>query len=245
MVESLPPGEPIRVVCWLWKPERQYRSQFRGTHVNIFARMVSRHLSIPHEIVCVTDIPEGIDESLVRIIPLWPAPDIGRHNPHLPNCYRRLRAYSPEMREIIGPRFISMDLDCLIMRDITPILSRPEDFVIWGATAKNTLYNGSMWMMTAGARAHVWEKFEPRKSPEITRGLRMVGSDQAWVSHILGPGEAMFTQDDGVYSFRNHIRPANGKVPKDARIVFFHGGGGDPWDGGMQRRFPWIAEHYR
>ena len=236
----------MRVVCWLWPPARKYRSQFCAQHVNTFRNMVERHYHDPHEVVCITNMPEGIDER-VRIVPLWddyasvPSP----HGGLSPACYRRLKAFSPEMKEIIGPRFVSMDLDVCIVDDITPLLRREEDFVIWGSVLRTTPYNGSMWMMDAGARAQVWTDFDPNISPVQTRKAGFHGSDQAWMCYKLGTGEAQWTpESDGVYAFRSDIKRQRYKLPEDARIVFFQGHN-DPWAPHSQKWAPWILDHYR
>lgn len=236
----------IQVVCWLWRPTTpKYRSAFKAEHVNIFRNMIERHLHVPHEVVCITDMPKGIDER-VRIIPLWddhvsvPSP----HGGFSPSCYRRLKAFSPEMAEVIGPRFISMDLDVVIVDDITGLLTREEDFIIWGSVLRTTPYNGSMWMMNAGARKRVWEEFDPNVSPVLTRKAGYHGSDQAWMSYCLGKGETQWTpESDGVYAFRSDLKKRRYVLPDDAKIVFFQGHN-DPWDEFSHKVAPWIKDHY-
>lgn len=236
----------IHVVCWLWPPKKNYRSQFNASHVNIFRSMIERHLPLEHEVVCITNMPKGIDPR-VRIIPLWDthAELLSPHGGISPACYRRLRAFSPEMAELIGPRFISFDLDVVIVRDITPIVTRPEDFLIWGSTLRRTPYNGSMWMMNAGARKQVFEQFDPLTSPQKTLKAGFHGSDQAWISFVLGSTEATWTpQKDGVYSFRTDVANRRYRLPDDARIVFFQGHH-DPQSRFDNSRAPWIKEHYK
>lgn len=235
----------FKVICWKWKPEKAYRSLFEGVHVNILRNMVARNFKRPHEFICITDDATGIDPA-IRIIPLWadfaevPSP----HGAGNPACYRRLKAFSREAAEIIGPRFVSLDLDCVIVADMIPVWDRPDDFVIWGDTALRTPYNGSMFMLTAGARAKVWETFHPVRSPLHGRRLNYVGSDQAWIAACLGPREKKWGQLDGVYSYRNEIRPRGGILPKDARVVFFHGKH-DPWDAPIYDHLKWVRDHYR
>lgn len=235
----------LDVICWKWKPAGQYRSTFGPETVNTLRRMVARHYSKPHRFSCITDDPHGIDPD-VRIIPLWddlakvPSPYGAGH----PSCYRRLKAFSTEAANIIGPRFVSLDLDCVITGDMSPVWDRPDDFVIWGDTARGTPYNGSMFLMTAGARRQVWEKFDQVQSPKLGRMMNYIGSDQAWIGACLGPNEKKWTRRDGVYSYRNEIRNRGGGIPIDARIVFFHGAF-DPWMPQIQSRHPWVLRHYR
>lgn len=235
----------LQVICWRWTPHAQYRSKFSASHINTLAKMVQRHLHMPYGFTCITDNWKGLDSG-INVIPLWK--DLGElRNPHgelNPSCYRRLKAFSGEMASLIGPRFVSIDLDCVIVDDITPVLSRKEEFIIWGDQLKTTPYNGSMWMMDAGARSQVWTKFDPVESPKATLKAHLLGSDQAWISHVLGPNEATWTAKDGVMSYRKDIRRAHGALPDGARIVFFQGNV-DPWSPVAKRFCPWIEEHYR
>lgn len=232
----------LDIVTWLWRGNPQYHSQFTAEHVNILGRMLGRNMRMPFRLSCITDMPEGIDSS-IRIIPLWPSPNIETH-PGRPNCFRRLKMFSHEMHDLIGPRFASMDLDCVITSEVTPIFQRQEDFIMWGDTARNTSYNGSLVLMNAGARAQVWSQFDPRKAKAAISAAQIVGSDQAWISLVLGPDEKKFGLRDGVYSYRQHILRLNlTQLPGDCRIVFFHGRE-DP-DHPRPQTNAWVREHYR
>lgn len=234
----------FEIVTFKWKPPRHYRSKFGPETVNTMRSMLERHCPKPHRLTCITDDPDGIDPR-VRIVPLW-GDHAGVRNPcgaHNPSCYRRLKLFSKEAREIIGERFAVMDLDTVIVGDMSPIFDRTEDFLIWGDTHPTTWYNGSLWILTAGARAHVWEEFDPADSPRQSRRAGHFGSDQGWISYRLGPNETILRKEDGVYSYRNHIQPNGGVLPENARIVMFHGKH-DPWHPCSQQ-VPWVREHYR
>ena len=236
---------PLSVVCWRWAPRPGYHSLFAPRTVNVLRQMVARHYPDPHRFICVTDDPVGIDPE-VTIVPAWndfaavPSP---HHGANKPSCYRRLRAFAPDIAGVLGPRFVSLDLDCVIVGDLRPVWQRPEPFVIWGHTHRRTAYNGSMLLLTAGARRQVWDRFDPVTSPALAHAAGNFGSDQAWISHCLGPAEPMWTTADGVYSYRLDIQRAGGRLPVNARIVFFHGPV-DPWspDAGRLR---WVREHYQ
>lgn len=233
----------LTVVCWKWRAPARYRSQFTATHVNVLQRMVARHLRMPHRFLCITDDPAGI---ACETLPLWSEPSVAGIPPERPNCYRRLRLFARDAAALVGERYLSLDLDTVICGDITPLVDRAEDFVIWGDTAPGTPYNGSMLLLRTGTRPQVWEQFDPTRSPAAGRRLGYIGSDQAWIGACLGPREARWTAADGVYSFRNQIQAprGNGRLPVGARIVFFHGQH-DPWDPTVQRKYPWISEHWQ
>lgn len=236
----------IRVVCWLWRDEGyRFNHLFRygPDHVNRLRNMVRRHLTLDHEFVCITDDPSGIGPG-IRIVPLW---DDLRE---MGGCYLRLKAFSEEMSGVIGPRFVSIDLDCVVTGSLDPLFRRTEDFVIWSNGFGKTPYCGSMFMMTAGARKEVWEEFDPASSPHSGKSLGYVGTDQAWISARL-PGEATWTPRDGVLS-RYHVGIRHPKekpamrpcLPDGARIVFMHGAV-DPSQRGLWKRHAWISKHWR
>jgi hypothetical protein len=158
--------------------------------------------------------------------------------------------FAPEAAQWFGDRFVSLDLDCVIVGDLRSVWDKPDDFVIWGDTSPHTRYNASMIMMTAGSRPKVWTTFDPTRSPRQSREAGQFGSDQGWISTCLGHGERKFTTRDGVFSFRNHVNrdhvfnpSARGQLPPGARVVFFHGQI-DPWVREVQERYPWIRRHY-
>ena len=228
----------ITVICWKWH-QRKYRSRFTHQHVRTLKNMVGRNLNLEHRFVCVTDDARGMED--IETIPLWDYPEVKLPRGK-PNCYRRLRVFAPDASEWLGNRILSIDLDTVITGDITPLIDIPDEFKIWGDTAKNTHYNGGFWLMDAGARARVWDEFTP-DAPNITRARKMVGSDQAWISYVLGPNESKWSTADGVYSFRNHMSSGKEPLPSDARVVFFHGQF-DPWDKNVQRDNLWIKDYY-
>lgn len=238
----------LDIVCWKWRPlVPNYRSKFVAHHVNVLRAMVARHYQGPHRFNCITDDPKGIDPR-VRIIPLWPdhAKMQSPHGLHNPACYRRLRVFARDAADLIGPRFVSMDLDCVVTGDLAPLFDRTEDFVMWEGTAGKNHFNGSMFMMTAGARPQVWETFDPAASPRAATLAGFVGSDQAHICNMLPAGtEARWTRADGVYSWRNDLRFKRGAMPDDLRLCFMHGISGDPWSPRLQERAPWVKDHWR
>lgn len=236
----------FKVVAWLWSDENyRWNDRFRygAHHVNVLKNSVARNLAMPHEFVCITDNPEGLDSD-IRVVPLW---DDLRY---MGGCYNRLKAFSPEMADIIGERFVWMDVDCVVTGQLDPLFNRPEDFVIWSNNYGRMAYCGSMVMMTAGARSEVWADFDPVESPAIAKANKLVGTDQAWIETRI-PGEATWTSENGVLSRKDVMkgsklpgRVKGGELPEGTRVVFFHG----PWDPSqeaLQTALPWIRDHWR
>lgn len=235
----------LDIVTFKWKPAHSYRSSFTAEAVNVLAAMVRRNFRGAYRFSCITDDPAGLDPE-IRPLPMFEehASLVSTHGRQNPSCYRRLKLFSPEARELIGPRILSLDLDAVITGDVTGLWTRPDDFIAWEGTAGKNPYNGSMMMLTAGARPAVWADFNPARSPALARQAGFIGSDQAWIAYRLGSGEARWTRSDGVFSWRMHLRLKGGKLPPGARIVFFHGHA-DPWQATTQSRAPWICDHWR
>lgn len=221
---------PLTIVFWLWRGHQGSATRYVPEHANIAARMVHRNLTLKHRIVLLTDHLQADYDPLLEVVPLW---DDWRElkNPFWrsegPQCYVRLKAFSREAREILGERFVSIDLDCVVVSNLDPLFDRSEDFLIYHRPEmreqdRAMVYQGSMWMMRAGAREQVWTDFHGLKSIEAAR--EWIGTDQAWIRHRLGPDEPGWTDKDGVYGW--HWIAADRRwlnaPPPNARIIFFN-----------------------
>lgn len=234
----------LTVVTFKWRPETG-PPKFASEHVNVLARMVRRNYHHPHRFVCITDDPAGLEHP-VEAVELWGdhAQLRNPHGPAYPSCYRRLKLFSPEMAELLGERFVCLDLDVVVTGDLTPLWHRPEDFVILRGTSPGNHYNGGMMLMTAGVRAQVWSDFDPRRSPILALRRRQFGSDQGWIGCKLGAGEATWGKAEGVYSWVPHLKRGARDLPDNARLVMFNGKRDNPWDADPQQQ-RWVREHWR
>lgn len=229
----------LTCLSWLWA-QPGGRTEYTAERVNIWADMIDRHLSLDHEIACVTDMPEGLDPRIRVIAPPCEFADVriptwsDARAPGLPQCLRRIAMFRPDAADVFGAgRFVSMDLDCVISGPLDPLFDRPEDFVMYRGTTAERPYNGSMVMMTAGCRPRVYTEFTPEGAAEA--GRRYLGSDQAWISHILGWGEATWDARDGVHAWGSRWNAG------EARVTFFLSAR-KPWD---MPENDWFELHYR
>lgn len=223
----------LTFVCFFWE-----RSQsgfklpsvcdYTKDHVYKLKRAIERYYPHPHRFLCITnDFIEGVD-----CLPLW---DKCRF---LGGCYNRLFVFDKSMRDFIGERFVCIDLDCVIVGDLSPLFNSDIDFKIhkYSGDKKEQLYNGSLFMMNAGARQQVWDTFHPEGSPElIAANKEIIGTDQAWVRLALGRNEETWGNDDGVYEERK----IGEDLPENAKIVFFSGKR-DP----SQSKKQWVLENW-
>lgn len=226
----------LSVVAWKWRGTRAYTSQ----QVNVLARAFAANLTVPHEFVCVTDDPRGLASS-IRPVKL-PTFNHLKVRPGFPSCYVRLHAFDPAFAEQLGRRILMTDIDAVITGNLDHLVKRDEDFVIWENTGKpgRIHYQGGLMLMDAGARPQVWESFRGEESRDLTASLGLVGSDQAWITHCLYPGEATWTYEDGL-AYREDCK--GGKPPPWACMVQITGRL-KPWAPGFKFHWPGVHAHW-
>lgn len=221
----------LTILTWWWR-QPGGRTAYEPVHIAIWADMVRRHLRQPHQLAVVTHEPitlPGIkiirppkEFEEVRI-PSWPE--------FRPQCLRRLAMFRPDAAQWFGERFVCMDLDCVIGGPLDPVFECDNDFRIFKGTAPGRPYNGSMMLLRAGARPQVYDRFTPAGAVEA--GQSFVGSDQAWISRVLGPNEAVWDERDGVGWWQGG---------KQLPLLFFPGRI-KPWDViGTDKH---VERHYR
>lgn len=229
-------GERLQIVLWKWRDPRKRHILFdySAEAVNRKRDELRRFLDMPYDLVCITDDAAGL-ASDIRILPLWSE---GRA---LGGCWCRLKAFAPEMRELIGPRFAWIDLDSIVVGPLAPVLQRREPALFYRSdSVPGTPYNGSLLLMDAGARAEVWRRFDPATSPARARAAGYEGSDQSWIAYVLGEREPVWTREDGVLHFALDCVP---DLPAHGRIVFFPGVH-KPHMARTREHAPWIDRYY-
>jgi hypothetical protein len=93
--------------------------------------MVNRNFQGSHRFVRYTDDKDGIDSSLIDARDLWDDyKDLAEFPRSTPSALRRLKMYARDAADWLGDRIFMVDLDIVITDDLTPVLDRPEDFVI-------------------------------------------------------------------------------------------------------------------
>lgn len=209
-------------------------------HVNTLQRMVARHLPEKHRFICVADSSKGFSPAVEVVITPPEALKVARfktpEGARFPSCYRRLWTFS-EAAKALGERVLMIDVDLVVLRDLTPIFDRTEDFVgwrpfrDWGAQLR---FGGGIYLLTPGTRTHVWDDFNGEESIRKARSKGFRGSDQAWISYKLGATEKYFGRESGIYSIRD-MRGTEHMPPSDARLVQFNGPV-KPWES----KLPWV-----
>jgi hypothetical protein len=236
----------LAVVCFLWHdPKSKWRDVFwyGPEHVVVLRNMAARHLTIPHRFLCVTDRPELLPAD-IETVPL----DTSLITPS--ERYAKLMIWRPDAAELFGAeRILAFDLDVVITGNIDHLVEHDHPVALWAnprfpqQPIRRSRYNTSLVYLRAGARPDVWEQFDIHTSPDAVRATGVCGTDQGWVSMVLGDTAHGFGCEAGIYSFRIHVQRL-GRLPQDARLVSFHGNI-SPHLRTIQEAHPWVRKHYR
>lgn len=232
----------LTVVLWKWG------KKFGVAHVAKMRHMLSRHLSMPHRIVCITDrpkeLPTGIEPaSMPKTLP-WDVKGL-----------RRMWLYSSEAGKL-GDRLLQLDLDMILTDSIDPIVDRSEPFVIWKSDSNfkdKWAYNASVMLITPGSQEPLWQRYmaDPWKifkEADADGWNSKVCSDQAIACYLLKDQDVpVWTEADGIRAYRVFAGKHGDRgqvLPDGTRIVSFHGPR-DPSQPELQAKSPWILEHWR
>jgi len=233
----------LAVVCFLWcDGSRDYRPK----HVDVLASMVRRHLPVPHEFVCFTD--QSGFSSDVRALPLPDAAHAAARmatpeGAQFPSSYRRLWLFSREATEI-ADRVLLLDIDCVIPRDLSPLLEIDADFVGWRpnyAWGTERRFGGGTWLLRTGTHTEVWDDFGA-DGIKAARAAGFRGSDQAWISYKLAACAPAWPRSVGIYQSQDMRASGYRTLPPDARIVHFNG---HPKAWELAGRIEWIRRHWQ
>lgn len=216
----------ITVVTFLWRKTGDTQ-RYGAHHVNVLYRAFAERLRAPHRVVCVAVDRAGLDPAISHVRMTQELVDGSNRR------FLKLMLFRRDAATIFGgERLLYADLDITSVGDLTPLVERDDDFVIWQDPLRQRglpyRYNSSLILMNAGCRAKVYETFDLGKSPTATRAGNLIGSDQAWIGGVLGPDEAVWTQADGVLGFKHDLGgkindPQSGrKWPAHARLIVSH-----------------------
>ena len=243
----------LTVACYFWiDPARNRSYQITPDDVRAWDRMIAKHLTLSHRRVCITHRPDLID--FMETVPL----DCTKHVPG--TCTVKLMTWRPDIGRILGERICVMDVDCVVTGNLDDLFDRHEDVVLWKNPnyedgGRRGFYQGSMQLLTAGARPFLWSDFDPNVTPTWLN-RRFGGAEQCWISERLNTSypeagwdwtEAHWTEADGVYGAGRLFNGQMGEgvqteLPENARIVFTPGDR-SPSQPEVQQVHPWMREH--
>jgi hypothetical protein len=204
----------MRFVTFLWRGRGFWTrtATYGPEHVKRLASMLARHGG--HCLSCIHDGSFG------SMPGNWDMIRMPEHVAGLPDYLPKLWAWSPELHDWIGERFVSIDLDVVVLGDVAPLLAGPERVRLWDS-AKGEPYNTSLFVVQPGAGQEVWSTYTPERLAAVRAAAPRWTGDQSWVAHVLGPGQPTFGERDGVIRYRRDMRRV--APPRGTRAAFFCG----------------------
>lgn len=236
------------ILCMKWG------TKYGPEYVNRLYAMVARHLRGPFRFVCLTDRTEGI-RAEVQCLPI---PELKLPAGIPERGWTKLTTFEADLHGLQGTALF-LDLDVVIVDDITPFFEVPGEFLIihdwkrpWRITG-----NSSVYRFKLGAHADVLAKF--RAEHEAIRAK--FRNEQAYLSdEVHQQGKLQYWDAAWCASYKYHCIPTwptnywkPPHIPKGARILIFHGVMNPPdalagRSNGNWRKAkpaPWITDHWR
>ena len=243
-------ADPI-VCCVKWGPK------YPALYANRLRRMVRRHLGQPHDFVCLTDDPTGLDPDIAPIR----LPDAG-----FTGFWNKISLFRSDLFEP-GRTIVYLDVDVVIVGSLDFLLDETAaELTIIRGFNKNVGFNSSVMRFKAGALSRVYDAFAG-DAPAVVASGRYAG-DQDWICEKV-PDAAFFPAGKIVSykkDMKSHVLLAAKKLglefswlraphwltvspPAGASIVVFHGKP-DPEDVmakpfGPWKRAPFVIENWR
>lgn len=237
------------ILCMKWG------TKYGPEYVNRLYSMVSRHLTLPFEMVCLTDDKNGITPEVTcfDIPPL----DLPTNSPE--RGWNKLSTFEPDLYGLEG-QALFLDLDVVIVNNIDCFFEAPGEFLVihdwkrpWRITGNTSVYRFKL-----GAFPDVLPYFR-ENFDDIRKRFR---NEQAYLSWFVKDkyNTLDYWEPSWCKSYKYHcLRPLPfslwmpPKLPEDAKIIVFHGevnphdainGGGGKW---YRHILPsdWIAEHWQ
>ena len=235
------------ILCMKWG------TKYGPDYVNRLYGMVQRHLRGEFRFVCLTDRSEGV-RGEVQCLPI---PDLALPEGLPERGWKKLTTFAADLHGLKGTALF-LDLDVVIVDDITPFFEQPGDFLIihdWKRPRRVT-GNSSVYRFQLGEHPEVLERFRAEHE-SIRARLR---NEQAWLSEVLHQqGKLGYWPEAWCASYKYHCIPhwplnywREPAIPNGARILIFHGVINPPdavagrsthaW----RRTLPalWIADHW-
>ena len=235
------------ILCMKWG------TKYGPDYVNRLYGMVQRHLRGEFRFVCLTDRSEGV-RGEVQCLPI---PDLALPEGLPERGWKKLTTFAADLHGLKGTALF-LDLDVVIVDDITPFFEQPGDFLIihdWKRPRRVT-GNSSVYRFQLGQHPEVLERFRAEHE-SIRARLR---NEQAWLSEVLHQqGKLGYWPEAWCASYKYHCIPRwplnfvrSPSIPPGARILVFHGviNPPDAIEGRSTHAWrrtlpaPWIADHW-
>jgi hypothetical protein len=216
----------IQVLAVLNQRDTDRKRPYTGEWVRKLEAMVRLHLRDPFDFAVLSDV----DVAGVRRIPL-------EHN--LPGWWAKMELFRPDLPIPEGARCLYLDLDCVVIGDLTSLILPPhgpwmtpnqrKDYPEWWADGKRGVrrYRSACMVWNHGDMRNVWTAFQSH--PEGI--MAAYHGDQDFIGRQFPDLRTMPAE-----WFENLRFCKPEYAPLGVRVVFCN-----PWKNHLAgRRFPWV-----
>lgn len=173
-------------------------SKYGPEYVNRLYRMVEENTTHPHEFVCLTDDPRGVECQTVPV------------GTELSGWWSKLVLFKPHPA-LKGHRVIFLDLDTIILGNIDFLFDYKGDFAILRDFYHPKGYGSAIMSIEPGFGSQLW----------TSKHILGYHGDQDWIRANVKDADLWQDLYPGkIVSFKVHCQDV---VPTQASIVCFHG----------------------
>jgi len=201
--QNIPADVPLKVLCV------KFGNKYGIDYVEKLRNMVSRHLTIDYEFVCLTDEPKPIEG--VRTI-------YQRNAGYTRGWWHKVHMFDPDLP--LSGRILYFDLDVIIHKNIDKIAQHRSDTFL-GIRDFNRKFhpnwknlNSSVLAWNFGTQNHLWETFKNGSA----KAMRLHGDqDYIWKET---KGSIKFFPDNWIQSYKWEIRSKQELVVNKGKRIF-------------------------
>lgn len=159
--------------------------------------MVERHLTLPHQFVCITDKPDNLHCQTKKA-------------DYVDGWWTKVTLFRPRPYGLDG-KLLYFDLDVVIIENINRLAEFDSEFVAIKDWNLSDMINSSVMLLEAGTQSQIWERYD--KDHEAAKRHSYCG-DQHWIDQNSEPD---YWPEGWCTSYKADPGHPRGKV------VVFHG----------------------
>ena len=193
----------VSIICLKWGRE------FGPEYVNKLYNEVEKYVTIPHEFICFTDNPGGVDS------PTMTLPDLG-----LPGWWNKLWLFNTEL-PVTNNRIFYLDLDTVILGNIDHIVSNlNKGFYMLRDFYRADGYGSGLMSWDLNEQFYLWELFQAHQNKPLQQ---LPGhGDQGFIEAFAHKPIYTFQDEFPGYVTSYKVHRLRDKVT-DGKIMCFHG----------------------
>jgi hypothetical protein len=199
---------------------------YPAEYVNVLYNAVKKHLPGPFRFVCLTDDSDGFEQGIES----FPIPEIGLEQHHWYNgAWPKLGLFSADLYGLSG-RALFIDLDMIILQDLTPFFEVEGDLVAideaaWRSKTAAPSTMSSIFAFTLGSLGYVVDRIRANRDALVAK----YGLEQAYLHGEVA--DVRHWPENWVISYKIHLRQPvlidrfkSPKIPpRTAKVLAFHG----------------------